>query len=376
MHDATSAPRVASRQRRPLRVLHLPTNTASLPSHTVRAQRELGIDARAVEYSYAEPSWATELQGVEHVRLPVSYRSPAGLRCIVDFARRTRWADVIHWYYSTRLLPRELDFRIIRTLRKPAFVEWMGSDIRDPEVEAQDNPVFREFIERGNAAGVWSAERSREAQHAFCEAGFVPLAAPGMVQYVLPEYRVKLRVVDRAVVLGDYEPPAKKPSGERIVIAHAPSRLDLKGTDAVVAAVETLRSAHEFEFDLIHGVPRSEAIRRIGRADIFVDQLILGDYGMAAIEAMALGVPVVCYVKPQLVKAYGNPPIENATPATVGSALMRLLGDPSRRQALAARGLQYVRERHDAMNRARRLLTFYLESMGSSRRGARQEGVQ
>jgi glycosyltransferase involved in cell wall biosynthesis len=249
----------------------------------------------------------------------------------------------------------------------------MGSDIRDPDFEARDNPVFKDFIESGAGAGVWSAERSRRTQETFCEAGFVPLAAPGMVQYVLPEYQPRLRVVDRAVVLDDYRIRART-SGAPPVIAHAPSRLHLKGTDAVLAAVEALRRTETFEFDLVHGVPRREALERVARADIFVDQLILGDYGMASIEAMALGVPVVCYVKPRLVEAYGKPPIENATPATVADALARLLRDPSRRQELAARGVQYVRERHDAANRAIRLLSLYLESLDTSRRGGRRKG--
>jgi hypothetical protein len=49
----------------------------------------------------------------------------------------------------------------------------------------------------------------------------------------------------------------------------------------------------EFEFDLIRGVSHDEAMRRIGEADLFIDQVLAGWYGGAAVEAMMLAVPVV-----------------------------------------------------------------------------------
>jgi hypothetical protein len=358
-------------QQRALRVLHLPTNTASIPSHTVRAQRTIGIDAKAVQYTWSGPATNTDMTGVELVMLPESYRSLEGLRCIADFARRVQWADVIHWYFSTRLLPRRLDFRIVRALRRPSFVEWMGSDIRDPEVEIRDNPVFRTCLEQGHIEGIWASERSREVQRDFYDAGFRPLAAPGMLQYVLSEYTSRMHVVERGLVLSDYVPLNRRTSGRPLIVSHAPSDPRIKGTEAVVRAIESLRGTIDFEFDLIQGVSRREAILRMGQSDVFVDQLVLGDYGMASIEAMALGIPVICYVKPSLSRAYGGPPVENATPDDVAEAIRRLLLDDRRRMELSSSGLRYVRARHDAVRRGEALLSIYRDALTESSSGPR-----
>lgn len=347
-------------ERRPVRILHLPSNIASIPSHTVRAQRRLGLDARGLEYAL-KGSWVVDMQCIERRVIPTNFRSFSGIACIADYARQVAWADVVHWYFSTRFLPRELDFRILRWADKPHLVEWMGSDIRDPVSEASDNAVFAQGIDDGTLSGIWSPERAAQSQHDFAEAGFVPVAAPGMVQYVLPEYRSHLRVIDRAVILDDYAPRSNPGPREPLVVAHAPSRMQIKGTSAVMGAVEKVREHCSFEFDLIHDVPRTEAIQRIRRADVFIDQLVLGDYGMASIEAMALGVPCICYIKPSLIQAYPGLPIANATPDSLSDVLLALLKDGKRRDEMRHAGLAYVRARHDAMKRAIALRDIYAE---------------
>ncbi len=53
-----------------------------------------------------------------------------------------------------------------------------------------------------------------------------------------------------------------------------------------------------FEFTLVEGLHREEAKRLYERADLFVDQLILGWYGGVAVELMALGKPVIAHIRP------------------------------------------------------------------------------
>lgn len=307
------------------------------------------------------------MQCIEKRVIPINFRSLSGMACIADYVRQVAWADVVHWYFSARLLPRDLDFRILRWVATPHLVEWMGSDIRDPVSEASDNAVFAQGIEDGTLSGIWSRERAVQSQHDFADAGFVPVAAPGMVQYVLPEYRGQLRVIDRAVMLEDFDPRLDPGSSKPLVVAHAPSRLAIKGTSAVMGAIEKVRGRCSFEFDLIHDVPRAEAIQRIRRADIFIDQLVLGDYGMASIEAMALGVPCICYIKPSLIQAYPGLPIANATPDSLPGVLLALLKDVKRRDEMRHAGLEYVRARHDAMKRAMALHDIYTEIVADIR---------
>ena len=56
------------------------------------------------------------------------------------------------------------------------------------------------------------------------------------------------------------------------------------------------------ELDIVEGVPHDEARERYARADIVVDQLNAGWHGVFALEAMALGKPVVAHLKPDVVE--------------------------------------------------------------------------
>ena len=88
----------------------------------------------------------------------------------------------------------------------------------------------------------------------------------------------------------DITPATPEPCGGPIRIAHAPTHFGAKGTSFVLAAIAELRAAGvAFEFDLIQGVSHDEAIARIAQCDLFIDQLLAGWYGGAAVEAMMLG---------------------------------------------------------------------------------------
>src|SRR5205085_6832737 len=106
-------------------------------------------------------------------------------------------------------------------------------------------------------------------------------------------------VVPPAIVLQDWQPAPIEP-GETLRVAHAPSKRAVKGTDAVLEAIDSLRSRGvPIELDLIEGVPNREARLRYAAADVVIDQLRIGWYGMLAIESMALAKPVVVHLDEQ-----------------------------------------------------------------------------
>ena len=157
-------------------------------------------------------------------------------------------------------------------------------------------------------------------------------------------------------------------------LAHAPTHTGAKGTQFIVEAVRALRNrGMEFEFDLIEHVPHQEAMNRIARADLFVDQLLAGWYGGAAVEAMLAAVPVVAYIRDRdrrrVPRQLGAElPIFSATPDTVFSVLGDLLARG--RDWLHERGLKcraFAERYHDPFEVARQVaeslhLTRYLSA--------------
>jgi glycosyltransferase involved in cell wall biosynthesis len=154
--------------------------------------------------------------------------------------------------------------------------------------------------------------------------------------------------------------PAPPSDSARPLVVHAPSNREKKGTRWVIEACEQL----PVELDVVEGVPHDEARARYARADIVVDQLNAGWHGVFALEAMALGKPVVSHVQPALVDAseqrFGiRLPIAPATKETLVEALRPLVETPALRREIGAASRTYVERVHDIDRIADRLIDIY-----------------
>src|SRR5262249_32844941 len=140
-------------------------------------------------------------------------------------------------------------------------------------------------------------------------------------------------------------PPSDR---ERPLVVHAPSSRAKKGTEHVIAACSGL----PVELDVVEGLHHEEARRRYEAADIVVDQLNAGWYGLFAIEAMALGKPAVTFLHDEAVRrtqdAFGvEVPIVSATKETLVERLRPLVASPELRRRVGAASRAYVERVHD-----------------------------
>jgi len=96
------------------------------------------------------------------------------------------------------------------------------------------------------------------------------------------------------------------------------------------------------------------------QADIVVDQLLLGVHGIFSVEAMALGKPVLCYIRDDLVEKYPSDlPIVNANPDTIEVELEKLLVNPQLRTEIGKRSREFTERYHDSRVVARKLIKLY-----------------
>ena len=152
-------------------------------------------------------------------------------------------------------------------------------------------------------------------------------------------------------------PPSDNP---RPLVVHAPSSREKKGTAYVIEACAQL----PVDLDIVEGIPHDEARERYARADIVVDQLQAGWHGVFALESMALGKPVVSYLKADVVErsaaGFGRRvPIVPATRETLVDALRPLVERPALRREIGAESRAYVEAVHDIDHVAARLLDVY-----------------
>lgn len=82
-----------------------------------------------------------------------------------------------------------------------------------------------------------------------------------------------------------YKPPAKR-DDSIIKIVHTPTRKDMKKTDALVKAVETLKKSYDVELMLIENTPYKQCLTMKKEAHISFDNIQYGSYAGCSIEAM------------------------------------------------------------------------------------------
>jgi hypothetical protein len=136
-----------------------------------------------------------------------------------------------------------------------------------------------------------------------------------------------------------YQPVFPSPDAERALrIVHSSNHRDLKGTAYLERAIDSLRSKNiDIELVVVENTPNSMALEIYKTADIIFDQCLIGFHGYFALEAMALGKPVMSFVrKPkEYLLHHKECPILNTHITTIESDLHGLV---SRRDELAEIG--------------------------------------
>ncbi len=249
----------------------------------------------------------------------------------------------------------------MRLLNKPGVAEFWGSDIRIPEVEAADNPYYARLGAAYEYHSMESYAKSRGVQTKFAGAGLDCLICCNSLRpHLQPDLFSTVYFARQRIWLPEFELNLPDPARTRPVIVHSPSAPNAKGTPTVLAAIDSLRGRFDFEFRLIQGMPRRQALEMVRDADIFLDQFVLGGYGLAALEAMALGKPTLCYIKPSMAAQYpADLPIVNATQERLTDVIAGLLADGVRRREIGLRSRAYVEKYHDAIKIAGELKGIY-----------------
>ena len=146
------------------------------------------------------------------------------------------------------------------------------------------------------------------------------MLSSGLAIAQLPgSYRLEHIVVEPEAITPRYSDPEP---GRPLRILHVPNHPHFKGTRYLEAAIARRPLDHSIEFIVKSGISNAEVLEMMGQADVVVDQLIGGTFGLTALEAMANGKPVVVYLAdPSIVLAPDECPIINANPETIDAVL-------------------------------------------------------
>jgi glycosyltransferase involved in cell wall biosynthesis len=270
-----------------------------------RAERLLGINAKSLVYStyYIVSDFDYNLS--RWYSIPVLGK----LVPFFVFLWACLFVDRLHFYCDRGLIPAIKPYRfnfselyIYRLLGIPAFFWTYGADVRS----CRTTKMLGEPNCCTNCTSVGKAclcdETSRIKKIQKLKKYSTAIFSMGdMIEYT-PGSRNDLFFwpvdLNRENV-HKYEPAYPEKDGEKpLRIVHASNHRMFKGTHFLIEAVDDLKAEGlPIELVLVEKIPNEEALDIYCSADVIFDQCLIGFHGYFALEGMAMGKPVMCFVR-------------------------------------------------------------------------------
>lgn len=137
---------------------------------------------------------------------------------------------------------------------------------------------------------------------------------------------------------------------KKIVLLHSTNHRNQKGTRFIIKIAEKLQKKLPITLSILERKTLKECQKLYPSGDIFTTDVIYGWHGYTAIEGMAIGRPVISYLRPDIIKYhsyYGKDrPVVSANPDTLAREIENLVKNPKLRKELGEKGREYVLKFH------------------------------
>jgi len=340
-----------------------------------KAETLLGTNAKSLVYDtyFITNNFDYNLKG--WVSIPIIGK----LTSLVTFLWICLWSDRIHMYMDRGALlsrkPLQSDFRellIYRLLGISIFFWTYGADVRSSQTTKNlgEPNCCTECSSIGKAC---ICDEQTRIQHLVKLKKYATaiFSMGDMIEYT-PGSRNDLFFWPLDLFGANaekYEPIyPRRISTETIRIVHAPNHRAYKGTHFLIEAVKRLTDKGvPLELILVEKVPNEQALEIYRSADIIFDQCLIGFHGYFALEGMAMGKPVMCYIrKPQEYLIHPEEcPIINTHINTLEQDIYQLVGDRDRLHEIGIKSRQYV-EKYFTMDAFAKRLKQAYEDLGIS----------
>jgi len=330
-----------------MKVLHAPAEIAAQASILARALRTLGVEAHSLAYNPGFPNYTPDEFHPYDAMAPL----PRYFGYLKSTIRHAGKYDVYHFHFGRTLIPpHNPDLPLYRALGGTVVFHYHGCDVRNRALMLDRHS--RATCTECDPFCIPSRQKSILAsakKHAHAEL----ISTPDLLESV-----PGARHVPVAAMMDDY--PFRPLSRAPKLVLHAPTNRLIKGTRYVEAAFEELRPRFpNVEFKTVERLPWHQLRDAIAEADIVVDQVFMGWYGMVAVEAMAMGKPVLCFIRPDFEGRLHRCPILRCRIEDLADRLADALSDTTDRAALGEEGRVYVERVHAAPVIAQGLIELY-----------------
>ncbi|MEE9572396.1 MAG: glycosyltransferase [Candidatus Neomarinimicrobiota bacterium] len=346
-----------------MKILHCPTPTGGNAYGLAQGERAIGLDSTVMYYNNTWLGYPCDIN-LQIAKYNFLKKCHKGLSF---FIKSLSTYDVFHFNFGRTLLTCPglglfgVDLPIYKWAGKKVIVTYNGCDIRLQGNcgACQDlNAGGRE----GSACDTNMCDRKKLANirkfHKYADHIFA--VNPDLLQFLPNGEFIPYTIQDF-----DKLCPNKKKHTNKIKIAHAPTNQQVKGTFYIQKAMKQICSENQdVEFQLIQNVSNVHARLLLQQVDIVIDQLLIGWYGGLAVEAMALGVPVICFIREEDLKFIPMEmkeeiPIINANPTNIHKVIMETIEDRKNLLQIGEMSRAYVEKWHDPIKIAGRMKEVY-----------------
>jgi glycosyltransferase involved in cell wall biosynthesis len=347
---------------RKLKVLHCPLNNGNNAWVLSRAERKLGLASDLVIFK-KHPFFEDydRYLKIESITIPNEIKRIAFLK------EALRNYDIFHFNFGQSIWDHpfwglnHLDFPIIKKYKKKIIVTFQGDDARRKDYflnkygfgpyDKQDYTLLDKFFDRMRAIRIGQVEKYADKIFAL---------NPDIMS-ILPKRTEFLPY--SSIDVDEVKPIYPARTSRKIKIIHAPSERIKKGTEIIVSIIKKLSLKYPLEWVLVENLPRKRAWEIYQKADIAIDQIIIGWYGAFAVEMMALGKPVIAYLRSSDIQAfvpfYKDIPIVNADPQTLEESLIMLIENYHLRNKIAKQSRKFVQKYHHPLKIAQKTKKIY-----------------
>jgi glycosyltransferase involved in cell wall biosynthesis len=259
--------------------------------------------------------------------------------------------------FSPAILPNYLYYPVLKRLGKRIVNAFWGSDIRYWYAFGEEmcslgvyNEVkpFIDYIIRNPGPSYFDKLNTIRTAERYAD---LILSQPDYAQLQTRPYMRAHIPLD----LSQYRFTVSK--RETPLVLHAPSVRGIKGTHAVLKAVEQLKEEGlQFQFRLIEKMSNIELRELLSEADIVVDQLYSCTVATLSAEAMATGNAAITRYMPNYAKVPSGCPAINVNKDTLLDQLRLVIRDRDLRRKLAYAGRAYVESNNDHIKITKQIL--------------------
>ena len=354
-----------------MKILLLGHNHASTMNSLKIGLEEIGLEVTAISYDVYRTIYCNYdkihcvypgfIQSLPRVLRALLWRFYA-LKSLPWFKRKIKESDMVIYFsipsytlFYDHTFKSSYELKLIDKFVKKKYVWFTGSDIRNPEAELKIDPYFK--LAWNDPAYEYrykeSAGNSNRLQALFKKYHFKPIV------WDMSDSINRSIFLDHLIVPHASVSDTKiSKETSRIQIVHAPSAPVAKGSHFISLAIERLKKERDdFDFHRLQNISNKEYQQRLGEADILIDQVIWGGYGVASQQALQVGKVVLAYLWDSRIKRiYGTDcPVINASPDTLYDKLKEVL-DSNDLNEIKRRGQEFYNKMHSPKAVAQKLM--------------------